>query len=69
MKFWFECCMNFYDDCPTLMIGLGGYRHKRSEWKGFTLQFLFIKWIIQFHYVDNWEAYDTIVNKRKRYKK
>jgi hypothetical protein len=71
MKLWFSCCnLKSYLTDDNVKFGLGWYRHhKDHKWFGFSVQFYLYFWLIDFHFVDNWQEYDKKINhKRKRNK-
>ncbi len=66
MKAWFSHCQ-LYGCCDdsNLKFGVGWYRHyKDYPWFGFTIEFYLYRWLVQFHFVDNWKEYNNHLNKR-----
>lgn len=66
MKIWFEKSYSFSDE---VKIGINWSKHKRKEWKGFTIDIIFLKWWFLLHYVDNYKEYCKIINYRYKYQK
>jgi hypothetical protein len=64
MKIWFSHCLNYYtEEGPKLMLGLNWYKHYHGHpYKGFTVQFIFLKWLIQMDWVNDYKKYDFVVN-------
>lgn len=70
MRLWFENCYSWlYEEENVYFAVTYAKPHPNHPWKGFTLSMHLYKWILLFNYVDNYEAYDCVINQRKRYKK
>jgi len=64
MKILFESHPTYQDD---VKIGIHWYKHKRKEWKGFTTTLVFLLRSLSITVVDNYAAYDCVINKRKKW--
>jgi hypothetical protein len=74
MKVWINHHQMFYYDEDSYqfkaVLGVNWFKHKPfvtkkfKTWKGFTFSFYFIKWQINFHFVNDYEAYSARMNYR-----
>lgn len=65
MKIWADKSYSWLYDDENLLFGVASYKHKRKEWKGFTIHFNFLKWLLAIKAVDNFPEYDRVVNMRR----
>lgn len=64
MKLWFESTNNYLRDEEHVQFGCISYRHKRKEWKGFTIHLFFLDRGISLNYVSNFVEYQRVMNYR-----
>lgn len=64
MKAWFEFHNNWMMEDSQIYLGVSAYKHARKEWKGFTVYFIFYKWMLSLTAVNNYSEYNRIVNRR-----
>lgn len=67
MRAWFESCSNYLrSDNENLHFGVVAYRHKRKEWKGFTVSVFILDGGFSFNYVNNYTAYKEVMDRTFR---
>lgn len=64
MRIWFESCSNYLRDEEHVQCGVISYRHKRKEWKGWTVSVFFLNGGFSLNYVDNFAEYTRIMDRR-----
>lgn len=65
MKAWFDFSLSWLYEDFRVYLGVTAHFHKRKEWKGFTVSFLFYKWALDFTAVTNFPEYDRVVLQRR----
>lgn len=72
MRCWFSYCLNYsYDSDTAVDVGVHWYKHKNTHpkyksWFGFTVTFYLLKYLINFTFVNDYNAYDTKINAAHR---
>lgn len=75
MKLWFSRCISdgWYTE-NEIKIGINWYKHVKPKpmfkpWFGFSIEFVFFKWIYLIHFVDDFKAHQEKTNYRSTYKR
>ena len=68
MKIWFERSYSYKTDEVT--VGLYWYRHAKDHpWKGVSIQFMFLKWMLSGHWVNDFALYTAFFERRAEKRK
>jgi len=64
MRLWFERSYNIDNN---VTIGIYAFKHHKDHpYVGYSAYFYFFKWMFVVNWVNNWNAYDLVINKRRR---